>query len=147
MFRKYIAVCIILLAFMTQVTAQVFNVPEKSKKHFAAMYKHATDVDWKNKVTDYDCHFKLNGIDCRANYNLDGTWNYTEKFIPASQVPAEVTEAFSKGAYRDWEHEPVVFVENNKKQKLYRYEVKKGIKKSYIFFDKKGKLIKENMSI
>lgn len=147
MFKKVFVTVLLATSFLLQVSAQVFNVPEKAKEHFKTHYKNVQDVDWKNNVSDYNCYFIEADVKCRANYHLDGTWNYTEKSIAASAIPEKVSTSFSNSKYRDWELKSVFFVENNKKENLYRYEVKKGVKVAYVFFDKSGKLIKENPTI
>ncbi|ULQ52772.1 PepSY-like domain-containing protein [Flavihumibacter fluvii] len=147
MCKKMLLTAVLGMVLLIHASAQVFNVPDKAKTHFKTNYNNARDVDWRNNVSDYNCFFKEGDIDCRANYHLDGTWNYTEKKIPADSIPVKVSDSFSKSKYRDWALKSVLFVENNKKESLYRYEVKKGVKVMYIFFDTDGKLIKENASI
>ena len=78
---------------------------------------------------------------------IDGGWDYTEKFIHKAEVPAVVTESFSKSKYRDDKVKSIVYLENSKKEELYRYEVKNGVTRNYVFFDKTGTLIKTNAVI
>ena len=132
---------------LTTVTAQVFTVPKHAKTDFAQRFKNASDVKWTNNVSYCIAKFKENGEAATAYYHLDGYWDYTERMIDSSKVPSTVKESFSKSKYRDWSVKSLVYVENNKDINLYRYEVKKGIEKKYVFFDKDGKLIKENISI
>jgi hypothetical protein len=52
----------------------------------------------------------------------------------------------SKSRFSDWEKESVAYIVNSKKQNLYRIELKKGIEKKFVFFDKKGKEIKTSVT-
>lgn len=144
---KLFSLIMILSVFVFHATAQVFNVPKKAKEHFKQNYPAATDVDWKNNVADYDCHFKLDSIECIANYNMDGKWDYTEKHIARESIPSEVSTSFSNSKYRDREVESAVYVENHKNEKLYRYELKDGIRKVYVFFDPTGKFMSESPTL
>ncbi|ULQ56549.1 PepSY-like domain-containing protein [Flavihumibacter rivuli] len=127
--------------------SQVVKVPDNARKDFANRYKSAKSIDWSNKVTNYQCNFMEGSIACTAFYNLDGYWSYTEKKITDEMIPQKTADSFSKSKYRDWESKSKVFIENNNGQKMYRFEVKKGIEKKYIFIDEDGKTIKETSSI
>lgn len=129
------------------LTAQVINVPNKSEKHFTEKYPNAKNVNWKNNVTDYSASFDLDNTKHKAHYHMDGVWDYTETFIPEESFPKEVKTSFKNSRYADWNMGSTALVENNKGEKMYRYEVKKGIEKKYIFFSKEGKELKTSSSI
>ena len=96
-------------------------------------------------MTYYLVHYTEANVAATAHYRLDGTWDFTEMKI--KDVPEEVKESFSKSKYRDWHVNEKALVENDNSQKLYRYEVKNGASKMYIFFDSMGKLVKENHTV
>lgn len=129
------------------VSAQVVNIPDKAKNDFAKKYINATDVKWENKGSYYLCHFKDIGVASTAHYHMDGTWDFTEKELKEADMPAAVKDSFSKSAYRDWQVKYTAYVENTKGERLFRYELRKGAEKKFVFFDKDGKLIKTNASI
>jgi len=104
-------------------------------------------VKWDNNVSSYLCHYEENGVAATAHYNMDGTWDFTEKKIHPNAVPAVVNDSFSKSKFSDYDVKEKAFVENTKGQSFYRFEVKKGIDKKYLFFDKDGKLVKTSVSI
>lgn len=133
------------ILFASGLSAQVVNIPDKAKEDFSKKHANAKDVDWENRVTYYLVHFTEEGIAATSHYRLDGTWDFTEKKM--SVFPAEVMESFSKSKYRDWKINEKAFVENDNSEKLYRYEVTKGVEKKYVFFDKAGKLVKENPTV
>ena len=144
---KIVIYTIALVLISAAVQAQVINIPEETKSDFAKRYPDAKSTKWTNKVSNYQCEFVQDGILCKAVYTIEGDWKYTEKLIERASVPADVTESLSKSKYRDWSVKSLVWIENVEKQQLYRYEVRKGVQKKYIFFDAKGVLIKENTSI
>ena len=122
--------------------AQVIDVPKKSKDHFFKKYPNAKDADWNNNVANYAVKFKLDNSTYRAYYHMDGTWDYTEKYIEESQLPAAVRESFSKSRYADWKVKSYNWIESNNGKKSYQIEVEKGIEKKSIYFDVNGKEVK-----
>ena len=136
------------LMIMTGVaSAQVVKVPENAKRYFAEKYPDAKDPKWNNNVSSYTAEFTQHGMRMKAAYNIDGTWNYTETFIPDSDVPKSARESFAKSKYRDWQVKSIVLVEANKTPRSYRFEATKGIQKMYVFYDKDGVTLKENIGI
>ena len=83
-------------ACLSSVSAQVINVPNNAQKDLQEKYKGATDIKWSNNVANYSAKFKMEGISYKANYKIDGTWDFTEKFIGKDDAPAIVKDSFSK---------------------------------------------------
>ena len=144
---KSLLFLLICFVSVSSVSAQVINVPDNSQKDFQERYKGATNIKWSNNVANYTASFKEGDVSCKAHYMIDGGWDYTEKFIHKADVPAVVSESFSKSKYRDNKVKSIVYLENAKKEELYRYEVKSGVTRNYVFFDKTGTLIKTNAVI
>ena len=144
--RKYI-LSILFLVTVFSVSAQVVNIPDKAKTHFASKYPSVKDAKWTNNVTNYTAEFKVKGVPAKATYNVDGSWNYTEVFIPASQVPKSVKDSFAKSQYKDWTVKSIVAEETSKGEKSFRVEAVNGVQKKYIFYDKNGVTLKENAGI
>ncbi|HLO82569.1 MAG TPA: hypothetical protein VK166_16505 [Chitinophagaceae bacterium] len=139
---KYIITVVMGMFLIMSLEAQVINVPKKSQSHFGKKYPNAKEVNWINNVTDYQVKFKDEQGTQRAYYHMDGTWDFTELYIERSKVPAAVNSSLSKSRFSDWKNESCALVENNKGQKLYRLEMKKGVEKKFVFYDKDGKEIK-----
>ena len=129
------------------LNAQVINVPNKSEKHFAAKYPEAKNVDWTNSVTSYSARFTLNDEKYRANYHIDGTWDFTEKELDYGKLPAEVQDSFKKSRMSDWKVLGAALVDNSKNEKLYRVEVEKGVSKKYVFYDGTGKEVRTTLTL
>lgn len=139
---KYLITIILGMFLITSLEAQVINVPKKSQDHFGKKYPSAKEVTWVNNVTDYQVKFKDDKGTQRAYYHMDGTWNFTELYIDNSSVPAAVKSSLSKSRFSDWTIESSAFVETRKGKKMYRLEMKKGIEKKFVFYDKNGKELK-----
>ena len=129
---------------ITSAIAQGIGVSKKAQEQFQKKYVGAADVKWTNNVSNATVTFKSDGVSCKGHYNISGEWNYTEKFIDSASIAEKAKDSFSKSKYRDWEVKSVAYVEYPKGESLYRYEVKKGISKNYVFFDKLGVLVKTN---
>jgi N-acetylmuramoyl-L-alanine amidase CwlA len=98
---KHLFFVILSSVFFIGVSAQVINVPDKAQKHLQEKYPGATNVKWSNNVANYDANFKMEGVACKAHYNVDGTWDFTEKFIKKEDAPQAVKDSYSKSTYRD----------------------------------------------
>ena len=143
----FLAAFSIIFFYAQNTFAQVVNVPNKSEKHLAEKYPDAKKVNWSNNVKNYTAKFELNDEKCKAYYNIDGSWDFTEKELDYSKFPEAVATSFKNSRFSDWKTESTAFVENNRNQELYRVEVKKGLEKKFIFFDKDGKEIKTNATL
>jgi hypothetical protein len=132
---------------LTSAEAQVVDVPGNAKDHFFKKYPDAKNADWNNNVVSYSVKFELNKETCRAYYHMDGNWDYTEKYMVQSQLPATVKDSFSKSRYADWKVKSCSGIENNKGKQSYRVEVEKGIERKAIFFDKNGKEVKSSKAM
>jgi Putative beta-lactamase-inhibitor-like, PepSY-like len=147
MFMKRIIAAMALLFLAGSSVAQVVKVPDNAKKYFADKYPDVKDPKWTNNVSNYKAEFVKDGLTVKVTYNVDGTWSYTETFIPASEVPKATHDSFSKSKYRDWQVKSIVLVEGHKTPLSYRYEATKGVQKVYVFYDKDGVTLKENPGI
>ena len=135
------------IIFSVSLQAQVVNIPGKAKDHFAKKYPGATNSDWHNNVANYTCRFQWNKGEFKAYYRMDGTWDYTVQYLKESELPQAVQDAVAKSRIASWEPKSAAYVENNKGQKTYRVERKKGIEGKFIFFDATGKEVKSTVKI
>jgi len=137
----------IFLADIKSTQAQVINVPKKSKNHFFKKYPDAKNADWNNNVANYAVKFLLSDTTSRAYYKLNGNWNFTESYLEENKIPTAVKESFSKSRFVDWKTESFAWVENKKGKTAYRIEIRKGVEKRTIFFDKDGKEVKSSWKL
>jgi hypothetical protein len=129
------------------VNAQVIDVPKKAKEHFFKKYPDAKNADWNNNVVNYTVKFLQGESTFRAYYYINGNWHYTEKYLIENQLPPAVAESFAKSRYAEWTKDSFAWIENNKNISSWRIEVKKGIEKKSIFFDKNGKELKSSPTL
>jgi hypothetical protein len=127
--------------------AQVIKIPDAAKRHFAETFPDAKDPKWSNNISSYTSEFKDHDYVKVVGYTVDGKWNYTETHIPDSMIPHDVKESFAKSKYRDWKIKSIVQVQTSKMEKSYRVEAVKGIQKKYVFYDKDGVTVKENIGL
>jgi hypothetical protein len=84
---SYMACIMICAAAFCQV-----KVPDAVKLTFTTKFPGASEVKWeKENKKELEANFKMNNADVSANFGLDGTWVETETTIPASELPAAVT--------------------------------------------------------
>jgi len=134
----------IFLAEVKSSQAQVINVPNKSKNHFFKKYPDAKNADWNNNVANYEVKFQISDTTARAYYNINGNWNFTEYYMEESQIPETVKDSFKKSRFADLTKEAFAYVENRKGKKAYRIDLRTGVEKRAIFFDKNGKEVKSS---
>jgi hypothetical protein len=127
--------------------AQVVNIPDKAKQSLAEKYPKAKDIVWSNNISNYTATFKKKKKYYAAHYNIDGTWDNTETQVDRDDLPKAVKTSFANSRYSDWQVTSTDFVEDNKGQSLYRYNLKNGIEKKYLYFNKSGKEVKVNTGI
>jgi hypothetical protein len=127
--------------------AQVVVIPDKAKKSFSEKYPAATGIDWTNNVSNYTAKFKEHGKSYEAHFNVDGIWNNTETQVTNAEIPGEVKESFNKSRFKDWEITATDYVVDSKNNHYYRYNLKKGIEKKFLYFDKNGKEVKVDTGI
>jgi Putative beta-lactamase-inhibitor-like, PepSY-like len=132
---------------VTSAEAQVVDIPNKSKEHFFKKYPDAKNADWNNNAVSYAVKFNLGSDTYRAYYHMDGTWDYTEKYMEMADLPQSVKDSYAKSRIADWKLESVAWVENNKGKKRYRIEASKGIEKKTIYYDKNGKEVKSSSGL
>jgi hypothetical protein len=134
----------IFLAGITSLDAQVINVPKKSKEHFFKKYPDAKNADWNNNVANYAVKFQLSDTTARAYYHINGNWNFTEYYLEESQIPAIIKDSFKKSRFADLTIDSYAWVENRKGKKAYRIDLRTGVEKRSIFYDKDGKEVKSS---
>jgi hypothetical protein len=142
---KKIAILSVCLAFFsTAAFSQVTSVPSQAKENFANQYPNAQNVSWDNDVVNVNVRFDLDGAKMKAEYNNKGVWKSTTKDWTFEQVPPEVREGFKKSKYADRQVEDtkVIYLPGNVTE--YRIKVKKNdVQKKYLYFNDKGRLVRD----
>lgn len=138
----------IFLFAATAVSAQIRKIPVEVTEAFRIRYPHAEKVEWKDKLSNFQASFTLNGFKMTAEFSSKGEWERTEREITMEDLPAEVRDGFRKSKYADWPTGSVAEIDVNNEGLKYRIFVRKsGTNKKYLFFDTTGRLLKENSTL
>jgi len=139
---------VLALAAASAGLAQIRKIPSETTQALEKMFKGATEISWKDNVTNFEANFKYNGHETSAQFSGKGEWKETVTKLSMSEVPAEVMDGFKKSTYADWDTGDSSYkIEQPEGYLRYRIYVKKGLEKKYLFFNKDGKLEKTALTI
>jgi hypothetical protein len=145
MYKKIFLMFFISLTLFASISfSQIREIPKAVEATFSQQYNGATDVDYKDQLVSVNVHFELNGEKYIASYTNKGVWKETEKEWTFDKLPDEVKDGFQKSKYADREVEEtkVMYLPGGSEQ--YRIKAKKsGVEKKYLFFNTKGRLLRE----
>lgn len=148
MTRRIISLLLLLFFFSSISFAQIREVPELVKEAFDTQYPDADSVEYKDNIVSVDVHFTQNGEKMKAQYTNKGRWRETEKLWSFDQLPADVKDGFNKSKYADWEVSETKIVTRPGGVERYRVKVgKNDLQKKYLFFNKTGRLMEEQITI
>lgn len=141
----------VLLLFSAVVSqAQIREIPKIVEETFTSQYPDASDVEYKDQLTEVEVHFILNGENMVATYTNKGRWKGTEKEWEFDKLSEAVKDGFSKSKYADetWEitETSILYLPGGSEQ--FRVLVKKNdLQKKYLFFNAKGRMLRESITI
>jgi hypothetical protein len=118
------------------------DVPAIVRDAFALDFPAVKDVTWGAEDKDFEAEFKMDGVDCSANYNKIGHRLETETTIKNDQLPKAALDYIGKnfGSYKLVEAAKVTDDKN-----AVKYEVGMGLngKSIELIFDENGKFLKK----
>lgn len=139
---------IILLCASIPVFSQIRKIPKAVEETFGNQYREASDIDYKDQLVSVDVHFKLSGDTMVASYTNKGIWKETQKRSVYEKLPQEVKDGFSKSKYADREVDEVTVIYLPGDITQYRLKAKKNdVEKKYLFFNPKGRLLRESITL
>jgi hypothetical protein len=129
--------------------AQVRKIPAQVTDAFAKQYPNASKIEYEDNLLNVHVHFILDSLKWIAKYENDGAWKETEKQFSFDLLPADVEDGFQKSKYsRGWKVIETSIIYMPKDETRYRIKVEKGdVQKKYLFFDEKGSLIRDALTI
>jgi hypothetical protein len=143
---KKIVFFFLLLAVAVFSNAQIRKIPADVTDAFAALYPHATRVEWKDKLQYFEATFELNGSTISADFSSKGEWEGSERKLNFDDLPTEVKDGFEKSKYSGWQKNDTYEVQQLGKPLQYRINAhKSGLQKKNLYFDTNGKLLKESI--
>jgi len=139
---------IILLCASMPAFSQIRKIPKAVEETFANQYREASDIDFKDQLVSVDVHFMLDGDTMVASYTNKGIWKETLKRSNYDELPQEVQDGFKKSKYADREVEEVTVMYLPGDITQYRLKARKnGVEKKYLFFNPKGRLLRESITL
>jgi hypothetical protein len=137
-----------LLFSYTHSTAQIRKIPSEVTGAFSEKYPDASDVEWRDKLSGFTASFSKDSISYLASFNNKGEWESTEQSIEEADLPENVKDGLSKSRYADWNLGQVSRIELPDNELQYKVEVTKGdIKKRNLYFNEKGRLLKDRVTL
>lgn len=146
---RLIPVLLFVFAIDIAADAQIRKIPAEVTEAFKLKYPDATQVEWKDKLTNFVAVFKEDGIQYEARFNKKGVWKDTEHAIDTDELPEEVNEGYNKSKYADeWKIESAYKIELPEDKVQYRVLARKSdLQKKNILFSSEGRLLKDNMTL
>lgn len=146
--RKSVSLFLVLFALVFTASAQLRKIPSEVTDAFQAKYPSARNVEYADMLATIHVHFILDSARMVAKYNPNGLWKETEKEWSFDRLVKEVQEGFEKSKYAtDWKikEATIIYLPDGEQ---YRVKVEKNnLKKKYLFFDKKGRLLRDSLTI
>ena len=136
------------MGFNNQGLGQAKTAPLPVTSSFASMFPNAKNIEWRDKVSDYQVFFVTDNARCEAKFGTDGKWMSTEKQIKNDSIPAAITAGLKSGKYSDWNIQSAYILNFPDQPDQYHIVVTKNdMPNKILFFDKTGQMLKENLSM
>lgn len=139
-----------LALFMVSGTAfsQIREIPKIVEETFANQYRGASDIEFKDHLVRVDVYFLLDGESMIASYTNKGLWRETQKEWSYEKLPEEVKNGFDKSKYADREVAETIVLYLPGDIVQYRLKAKKNdVEKKYLYFNSKGRLLRESVTL
>ncbi len=111
-------------------------------ENFSKLFPGATNVDWKEKTTNYTVFFDLNSSKCEAKFEKGGQWLSTEKTIRLDSLPQSIKNGLKTGKYAEWKQTSAFIVECSDGTTQYHIVVTNtDMTRKILCFGQEGKLL------
>jgi hypothetical protein len=138
-------VCLLLLSGIA--FSQLREIPRAVEETFANQYRGASNIEFKDQLSRVDVHFELDGEKMIASYTNKGLWKETQKVLSYDNLPAEVRDGLEKSKFADREIEDVIVLYLPGGVEQYRLKARKNdVEKKYLYFNPKGRLLRESVT-
>jgi hypothetical protein len=118
------------------------KVPEKVKTSFNDKFPNAKKVEWeKEKDTEWEAEFKIDGQEFSAKFSSTGEWMETEQEVKKSEVPSAVLDILDQN-FTGYEIEEVESVETPS-DKSFEFEIEVDEEEFEVMIDSNGTLTKK----
>ncbi|MEP7375642.1 MAG: PepSY-like domain-containing protein [Chitinophagaceae bacterium] len=146
--KGFVLSALSIILFTGIAFSQIREIPKAVEETFANQYKGASNIDFKDQLVRVDVSFELEGEKMLASYTNKGLWKETQKEWSFDQLPQEVKDGFDKSKYADRAVEDVIVLYLPGGIEQYRLKAKKnGVEKKYVYFNPKGRLLREAVTL
>lgn len=144
----YFLVLALVITTTAASVAQVRKIPAEVTEAFKQKYPEATNVEWRDKLSNFSAVFESDNVQYEARFNSKGEWQLTENEIDESDLPEAVRDGYDKSKYAEWEIGKVHKIELSDGSFQYRVEaVKNDVRKKNLYFNSEGRLVKDRITI
>lgn len=152
MFKNAIRTLLIFLlsGLSFAVSAQSSEEVEASvKEDIMERYPGIEEFTLQNQLVRVVAEFELNDTSYTSVYSSKGKWQHTVYGIDPADLPQEVMDGFDKSKYAvDWEITAAEVYDTPAKGLQYRVTVEKNqFQKKYLYFNEKGRLVREALTL
>ena len=133
-----------------RVSAQFRSIPGVVTDSFKVRYPNATNVNWLDKVSNFQASFTLDKDKFVAKYSSKGEWQGSLKRVTKDDIPAAVKDGLSKSKYAgsEWAIKAVVIYYQPGNITQYGIQVSKSdLQKKNLLFSSDGQLLKDNSTL
>jgi hypothetical protein len=137
------------LFLMGMLQAQFRKVTSEITNSFAAAYPTATNVTWKDNLTNFEAQFDQSGDHSVAKFTNKGVWMETTRDMKFGNLNLAIQDGFNKSKYKDWERKEIKEQAVKGKETLYRIHVSKQetVINKYLYFNARGQLVRDALTI
>ena len=152
MFKNTIRSLFILLfaGLSLNVSAQSSDEVEASvKEDIMERYPGIEEFTLQNQLVRVIAEFELRDTSYSMVYSSKGKWQHTIYAIDPDDLPEEVMNGFDKSKYAvDWEITTAEVYDTPAKGVQYRVTVEKNqFQKKYLYFNEKGRLVRDALTL
>jgi hypothetical protein len=131
--------------FSTASNAQAVSAPPDVANSFAKMFPDASNVQWRNKMTNFSAFFSDKGAKCEAKFTPAGKWISTEESIQWDSLPPLVRDSLRSCKYADWKGTSAYVLRSSDGMTQYHIVVAKDdLGRKLLFFSQNGQLLSEH---
>ena len=147
--RKVFFLSLALISFSFASFAQLRKIPAEVTDAFSKKYPRAEDVEYKDVLTSIHVHFVQDSIQYIAKFHPKGEWKETEKLVNYDHLSAELRDGFQKSKFaQEWKVKEAVVLYLPSGAEQIRLKVEKNeVQKKYLFYDEKGRLLRDALTL
>lgn len=125
------------------------EVEERVKDDVMERYPGVEEFSLQNQLVRVVAEFELSDTSYTMVYSSKGKWQHTIYGIDPADVPAAVMDGYDKSKYAvDWEITGAEVYDTPAKGLQYRLTVSKNqFQKKYLYFNEKGRLLREALTL